>query len=990
MSVYRFAIRFNQPDPRSAGYLADARALRFDDLQRLECQDLYFIEGQLSPEEAQRLALELLSDPVTQKAEYAMLDGRESILDGRESILRYSNIESSNTESSNTECLMLEVAYRPGVTDPVAEQIVRAARQLGFTGVQRAATGFRFKVEGLKTESLEKLASQLLANNVIQHWRPGEITPSFPEEAEASGEVEIVPILELSNSELLEVSKNRRAALDLAEMQAIQAYYRKINRNPTDVEFETIAQTWSEHCVHKTFKAKVDIRYSDGDTSETRNSILDTSETRNSNIETVDSILKTYLKAATDKINAPWVISAFVDNAGIIDFDDEFEISFKVETHNHPSAIEPFGGANTGVGGVIRDVLGVSAKPIATTDILCFGPQDMNPDELPEGVLHPRRIQRGVVAGVQDYGNKIGIPTVNGAILYDEGYTANPLVFCGCVGIAPRGRHRKNPQPGDRVIVLGGRAGRDGLRGATFSSMTMDAQTGEVSGASVQIGDPITEKGLIDVITRARDLALYNDITDCGAGGLSSAAGEMASKIGADIELQNVRLKYPGLAPWEIWLSEAQERMVLAVSPEKLPALQELCHTFDTELTDIGVFTGNGRLIVRYGGKTVLELENDFLHEGIPQRQLKAIIDNSKIDTRKLKYSNIEHRITNNNAHARLLALLSSPNIASKAATIHLYDHEVQGGTVVKPLTGIAADAPSDAAVLKPIGAKGKKGIVLSNGINPEYGKRDAYKMALSVIDEAIRNAVAVGADPARIAILDNFCWGDPLRPETMGTLIEAARGCHDGAMLFQSPFISGKDSLNNEYLGPDGLRHAIPPTLLISAIGIIDDVSKAITMDLKTPGNVLYLVGSEQLPVTSNQSVPDVPETAPEVYRALHKAIQNGLVKSCHDISEGGLSVAAAEMCIGGRLGLSLLGTLPAEACFAETNGCLLAEIDPAAETDFLALFTGLPLTKIGTVTADPVLKIAGEAIPVEDLVKAFTGENRYSILDTRTSNPE
>lgn len=940
MPIYRFVATFMHHDPRSAGFLSDAHALGFHDLQRIKCQDLYFIEGQLSQEEMQQLALKLLSDPVTQTVESSIL-----------------NVERNLSAFQHSTFKIVDVALRPGVTDPVAEQIVRAAHELGFKGVQRAATGLRFQVEGLDVARAEKLAKQLLVNNVIQHWALGEIAPSFPEEAQASGQVEIIPIRSASAEELLSVSSTRRAALDLAEMQAIQAYYRKAQRDPTDVEFETIAQTWSEHCVHKTFKANVEIR--EERVVNGQNQSL---------ISNLDSLLKTYLKAATDKINAPWVISAFVDNAGIIDFDDEFEISFKVETHNHPSAIEPFGGANTGVGGVIRDVIGVSAKPIAATDILCFGPQDMNPDSLPEGVLHPRRIQSGVVAGVQDYGNKIGIPTVNGAILYDEGYTANPLVFCGCVGIAPKGKHRKTPQPGDRVIVLGGRTGRDGLRGATFSSMTMDAQTGEVSGASVQIGDPITEKGLIDVITRARDLGLYNDITDCGAGGLSSAAGEMASVIGADIELQNVRLKYPGLAPWEIWLSEAQERMVLAVAPEKLAVLQDLCDTFDTELTDIGAITGDMRLVVRYGGKIVLELENEFLHEGIPQRQLEAVIGNSII-------SNYQSPITNPQLPDRLMALLSSPNIASKAATIRIYDHEVQGGTVVKPLTGVEADAPSGAAVLKPIGTKGKKGIVLSNGINPEYGKRDAYKMALSVIDEAIRNAVAVGADPGRIAILDNFCWGDPKRPETMGTLVEACRGCHDGALLFGTPFISGKDSLNNEYLGADGLRHSIPPTLLISALGIIEDVNAAITMDLKQAGNSLYLVG--QLPIT-NYQVPDVPENAPALYRALHQAIRQGLVRSCHDLSEGGLAVAAAEMCIGGRLGLELDGSLSPETCFAETNGCLLAEIDPAAEADFRILFAGLPLTKIGAVTDEPVLKLAGEEIPVADLVKAFTGDIR------------
>jgi phosphoribosylformylglycinamidine synthase len=566
---------------------------------------------------------------------------------------------------------------------------------------------------------------------------------------------------------------------------------------------------------------------------------------------------------------------------------------------------------------------------------------------------------------VQDYGNKIGIPTVNGAILFDEGYTANPLVFCGCVGIAPKGRHRKNPQTGDRVVVFGGRTGRDGLCGATFSSMTMDAQTGDVSGASVQIGDPITEKGLIDVIVRARDLGLYNDITDCGAGGLSSAVGEMASKLGADVELRNVRLKYPGLAPWEIWLSEAQERMVLAVSPENILALRDLCDTFDTELTDIGAFTGNGCLVVRYDGNVVVNVDNEFLHEGIPQRQLKATIGHSIFDNSKVEYP-----ISNVDIKETLLALLSSPNIASKASVIRLYDHEVQGGTVVKPLTGVEADAPSDAAVIKPIGTRGKKGIVLSNGINPEYGKRDAYRMALAVIDEAIRNAVAVGADPERITLLDNFCWGDPKRPETLGTLIEAARGCQDGALMFGAPFISGKDSLNNEYMGADGQHHAIPPTLLISALGMMDDVSNAITMDLKEAGNEIYVIGKFE-PVFGgshsglvigdlSEAVPDLHEITPKVYKALHKAINNGLIRSAHDISEGGLAVAAAEMCIGGRLGMKIESNMwddVPRVLFGESTGSLLIEVLPANKEKFLEAFENLPLYWLGTVTNQQAL---------------------------------
>jgi len=928
--------------------MREARALGFNNLQRIAVQDLYFVEGQLSQEDCKQLTLKLLTDPVTQSAAWTQLP--------------------SALSKPEADSVSVEVALRPGVTDPVAEQTVRAAHELGFDGVQRAATGLKFQVEGLQVEQVERLAKALLVNNVIQHWALGEIAPSFPQETESSGAVEIISIRELDDDELLTVSKDRRAALDLAEMKALQEYYRTEGHDPTDVEFETIAQTWSEHCVHKTFKAKVEV-YEDaskhGNTETGKQADLSTSVPVY--LYTVDSLIKTYLKSATDEINAPWVISAFVDNAGIIDFDDEYEISFKAETHNHPSAIEPFGGANTGVGGVIRDVLGVSAKPIANTDILCFGPQDLNPDTLPEGVLHPRRIQSGVVAGVQDYGNKIGIPTVNGAILYDEGYTANPLVFCGCVGLAPKGKHVRTPRKGDRVIVLGGRTGRDGLRGATFSSMTMDAQTGEVAGASVQIGDPITEKGLIDVIVRARDMGLYNAITDCGAGGLSSAAGEMASTIGADIELSSVRLKYPGLAPWEIWLSEAQERMVLAVAPENISALQKLCDTFDTELTDIGEFTGEGRLVVRYTGNVVVDMDNEFLHDGIPQRQLKAVIS-KQVDMETSKHGNTADLSTCIRDY--LLTLLSSPNIASKSSVIRIYDHEVQGGTVVKPLTGVEADAPSDAAVIKPIGTRGVKGIVLSNGINPEYGKRDAYKMAWSVIDEAVRNAVAVGADPQRIAILDNFCWGDPLRPETLGSLVEACRGCHDAAVFYSTPFISGKDSLNNEYLGADGQRHAIPPTLLISAIGIIHDVNTAVTMDLKDAGNIVYLVGGG-LSVNSDQSVPDVPKEAPQVYQALHQAIQNGIVKSAHDLSEGGLAVAAAEMCIGGRLGLNVVPTLV--GIFTEVNGCLLVEVTPANASAFENQFTSLPFQKIGIVTSSPILSIGNTKIEVEELVNAF-----------------
>lgn len=968
LRVYRFVVRPKaEQDPRSLGFLADAHALGFHQITQVQVQDIYFVEGALDEADMSKVADWLLRDPVTQDCAWRAVSEVATAL----------------------PVPVVEVALRAGVTDPVAEQIVRAAQVIGLKGVKRASTGLRFMLNGqnLDDACLHLLAKRLLANPVIQRYELGEIAPVFPSEVEASARVETITVRGASADQLLEISQERRAALDLAEMQAIQAYCEREARDLTDIEFEMIAQTWSEHCVHKTFKALIEI--------ENYAELPEPVRARYPG-QQVNNLMRTFLKAATDQIDAPWVRSAFVDNAGIVEFDGVNEISFKVETHNHPSAIEPFGGANTGVGGVIRDVLGVSAKPIAATDVLCFGPKQLPFEQLPEGVLHPRRIFSGVVAGVQDYGNKIGIPTVNGAVLYDAGFTSNPLVYCGCVGIAPRDRHPREPRKGDRVIVIGGRTGRDGLRGATFSSMTMDAQTGEVSGASVQIGAPITEKGLIEVVVRARDARLYTAITDCGAGGLSSAAGEMSSELGASIELEDVRLKYPGLAPWEIWLSEAQERMLLAVPPENLPAFQAICDLFDVEVTDIGTFDGTGRLRVRYQGKLVLDLDNHFLHQGIPQRCLRAvipIIDNRCASDDGCRAEFYEHA----DYSADLLALLAHPNIASKAAVVRIYDHEVQGGTLVKPLTGVANDGPSDACVLRPIGTAGSHAIVLGNGVNPEFGKVDAYRMAASVIDEAIRNAVAVGADPQRIALLDNFCWGDPRRPDTMGSLLEAARACYEVALLYGTPFISGKDSLNNEYLAMDGGRHAIPPTLLISSLGIMQDASKAVTSDLKRSGNPLYLVGHFDPRLGASHyrlaagreedfdgEVPPLAPDTPSVYHALHRAILQGTVRACHDLSEGGLAVAAAEMCIGGRLGMDLTGAETEALCalFGETNGCLLVEVAADQAQAFEAALLGHPIRRAGQVRDDDRLRltVAGRVmvdLPVTALVKAWMGNS-------------
>lgn len=917
--------------------------------------------------ELETLAARLLSDAVTESITWEVLD-RDSVPPLPEGARR------------------VETAVRPGVTDPVGAEIVRAAHMLGITSVRNATTGLSFDLygENLNDEVLALLMDRLLANPVVQRAALGRITPIFPAPARASGQVETIRILGLSRQELMDLSRERRTALDEAEMLAIQAYCQSEGRDLTDVELETIAQTWSEHCVHKTFKARIEIENYMG---------LNPSRRKAYPEPVVDNLMRTFLRAVTEKIAAPWVRSAFVDNAGIVEYDGVNEISFKVETHNHPSAIEPFGGANTGTGGVIRDVLGVSARPVAATDVLCFGQQDLRFDELPEGVLHPQRIAAGVVSGIEDYGNKIGIPTVSGAVLYDAGYTSNPLVYCGCVGIAPLNSHPRDVQPGDRVIVIGGRTGRDGLRGATFSSMTMDAQTGEVAGASVQIGAPITEKGCIEVVLRARDEKLYNAITDCGAGGLSSAVGEMSSEIGADVELQDVLLKYPGLAPWEIWLSEAQERMVLAVPPANVERLGEICAIYDVEWTDIGEYIPTGRLMVRYASHPVLNLANDFLHGGIPQRRLRAILPllPEKVE-KPLDLSALPQGV---NAAEALLKLLSHPNIASKEAIIRVYDHEVMGGTLVKPLCGVEMDGPADAAVLQPQGTVGKKAIALGAGINSEYGKADPYAMACAVIDEAVRNVVAAGADPDRIGLLDNFCWGDPLQPLTLGSLLEACRGCYDTALAYEAPFISGKDSLNNEYLGIDGKRHAIPPTLLISALGHLQDSSRAVTMDLKESGNLVYLAGNMaarlgtshyRLAVDGGFPRGEVPPLLPktrEVYQAIHTAMSSRMVRACHDLSEGGLAVAAAEMCIAGRLGMAIDIPEGGELTrlFGETNGCLLIEVNPAFKDAFEEIFEELPLQLIGRVRNEPELVIrAGQAeilrLPVSSLSSAWKKE--------------
>jgi len=768
-----------------------------------------------------------------------------------------------------------------------------------------------------------------------------------------------INLLEASDEELRTISIEMGIGLSYNEMKTVQQYFRRYGRNPTDIELQTIGQTWSEHCFHKTFKGKILFKEKE-----------------------IESLFKTYIFRATEELSPEWCFSVFEDNAGILRFHKDYGIAVKVETHNHPSAVEPFGGAATGVGGVIRDILGVWAEPIACTDVLCFGPLDVSYEKLPSGVKHPRYVYRGVVAGIGCYGNNMGIPTVNGAIRFDESYTGNVVVYCGCVGIVPLSKFQKQAGEGDVIVLAGGKTGRDGIHGVTFASAELTEESEEVSRPAVQIANPIEEEKLKRAILQIRDKKLASAITDLGGGGISCAVGETAYRygLGAIVRLEKVPLKHAGLAPWEIYVSESQERMLLAVPPPNLSEVLRVFAEEDVEATPIGTYTGNGLIRVYYKGETVAEIEVPFLFS--PPKVLRKAIWNPP------RYEEPSFPEPADLTSA-FLELLSSPNIASKESVIRTYDHEVKGNTVLKPLQGKFA-GPNDAAVIKPLDDSWK-GVAISCGINPNYGKIDAYWMAASAIDEAIRNNTAVGG--TRIALLDNFTWGNPEKPDRLGSLVRACQACYDFAKAFGTPFISGKDSLYNESpLGP------VTPTLLVTAVGIVEDVRNVVSMDLKAPNDLLYIVG-ETLPELGGseyyalngfigKSVPKVKAAqARQTMFYIEKAIQNGLVKACHDVSEGGLAVALAEMAFSGGYGVEIsLRKIPVQnitrndfVLFSESNSRFLVEVSERNREEFESLMYGNVYGLIGKVTRNPsfcVYGLKGEMIiniGIQELMRSW-----------------
>jgi len=949
--IFRIEVRNKEGiiDPRSSSISGNIRELGITSVRHVDVADVFYLHGELALAQAVNIAEQILRDYVTQKCIVCDLSDYQPPV-------------------SAFDRHYLEIAYHPGVMDPVEHSTLKAIRDLGHVNVEAVRTAKFYGLEGkLSGSQVRTLADKILSNKLIQHQvAAADIEKSFhvltheyvPRRIE-------VKILKAADKDLERLSKDGQLYLSLAEMKAIQNHFRSLKREPTDAELETIAQTWSEHCYHKTFRGNID--YEDFSTGQRRT-------------KHIKNLFKSTIAKATREIARPWCVSVFHDNAGVIKFDNDHHVCFKVETHNHPSALEPFGGANTGIGGVVRDILGtgLGAKPIANTDIFCFAPPDMSFDELPPGTLHPRRVMNGVVSGVRDYGNKMGIPTVNGAIVFDRHFVGNPLVYCGNVGLIPKDKVKKEALKGDLVVVAGGRTGRDGIHGATFSSGELTDESETVSCGAVQIGNPIEEKKILDALMKARDEGLYTSITDCGAGGLSSAAGEMGKDLGVRIQLDEVPLKYQGLSYAEIWISESQERMVMSVLPKHIQRLMEIFATENVEATVIGEFTGRGRLELFYEELNVGDLDMAFLHEGHPHPTKKAVWKAPKIFKVRLPpappTAGVKVDLTES-----LLNVLSHYNVCSKESVVRVYDHEVQGGSVIKPFAGINCDGPSDASVVVPkLGSN--KGAALSNGINIRFGMIDPFWMAASCVDEAVRQIVVVGGDPEKIAILDNFCWGNPDKPDRLGSLVRCAEGCYKAAVGYRTPLISGKDSLYNEYT-EGGKSIAIPGTILISAIGIIDDISKCVTMDFKEPGNLIYAIGTTRDELggsiyleTLGALGSDVPwvdfKTGRKIFALLHKAMQAGLIRSAHDCSEGGLAVALAEMAFAGGFGATLrLDNVPYKGSltrddvilFSESNTRFVVEVPAKHKNKFEKIFKGIPAGLIGQVEKSPEFVVYG-----------------------------
>ena len=868
----------------------------------------------------------------------------------------------------------LELGFLPGVTDNVANTTTEIINDLFKINIGLSKV-FTSKVlfitsNKLKKTDIENIAKELI-NILIERFH----IKDYNQYVKDKGMDYIVPIvkleqsqdvleidLEVNNEELSELGKKgildiktqqRRGplALSLDNLKAIRDYYKKQGRKPTDIEIESIAQTWSEHCKHTIFSSELD--------------------------EIKQGIFKKYIKGATEKIRKDlgkkdFCVSVFKDNSGAIIFDDDYLVTDKAETHNSPSALDPYGGAITGIVGVNRDTIGfgLGAMPIVNKYGYCVGrPEDKKiiyrAKDKQNPSLPPRRILDGVVHGVNQGGNCSGIPTPTGFLYIDDHYKGKPLIFVGTIGLIPRklpdGRlsHEKKAQPNDNIVMIGGRVGKDGIHGATFSSEAMDSGS---PATAVQIGDPITQKKFSDaVVKEARDKRLYSSITDNGAGGLSCSVAEMAEECGGFIvNLEKVPLKYPGLQPWETWISESQERMTLAVPDDKLEEFQNLMESRGVESTIIGKFNDTNRAIVKFDGKEIFNLDMNFLHQGLCETKLK---------TKPYPYNKKEPKIKVKNQQELFEKVLGSYNISSYEFISKQYDHEVQHNSVIKPLVG-KGRVNGAAQVVKPL-LHSTKGLVISEVILPRLSQINCYDMAACAIDTAIRNSVAAGANINHLALLDNFCWCSSDEPERLYQLKDAAKACYDYATAYKTPFISGKDSMYNDFKGFDEknkeIKISVLPTLMISTLGVIDNVKNTMTMDFKIPDDLIYIIGKTKDECGASEfyhSCNEVGAKSQKVdskkARKLYEKIFEikNLLSSCASVEKGGLLIALAKMSIAGQLGTEIdiekapNENLPIEKIFySETQSRFIVAINPKNKEKFEKAMKGFDFAEIGVV---------------------------------------
>ena len=890
---------------------------------------------------------------------------------------------------------LIAVGFRPGVTDNVGRTLAAASSDVLGRKVNADEYFFsstEYLLYGdIDREKAELIGKKLLANELIQTVvvLTGKDTENVPLNlplVNGGSEIKVNEYdLEVSDAELEEISRKGTLALSLDEMKSIQNYFRSENRRPTDVELEVIAQTWSEHCKHKIFSADIDYTEKVPGQPEKR--------------ETINSCSKSVIQKSTKEIaeKVDFLVSVFKDNAGVIDFDEKCDVAYKVETHNSPSALDPYGGAMTGIVGVNRDPMGTGqgAELLLNVWGYCLGSPFSADELIPEGLLHPRRLRDGVHKGVIDGGNQSGIPYANGWEFFDDRYIGKPLVFCGTAGKIPKMINgipgaSKRIEPGDLIVMGGGRIGKDGIHGATFSSEELHKDSPV---QAVQIGDPITQKKLSDFILEARDKGLYRFITDNGAGGLSSSVGEMAEECGGcRLDLAKAPLKYSGLQPWEILVSEAQERMSFAVPPEKLEEFKRLAAERDVEVTVLGEFTDDGFFHILYNDKTVARLSIEFMHKGLPKLKLKAVWEPPV---------HKDPELSTRDAAKDLTALIGSLNICSDEYKARQYDHEVKGLSVLKPFVGKERDVQSDATVsmIEPLS---KAGIVLSSGILPRYSDVDTYHMAASCIDLAIRRIIAVGGHPGKIAVLDNFCWPDPVQSAKtpdgeykLAQLVRANKAIYDYTKSFLTPCISGKDSMKNDSTR-GGRKISIPPTLLISAIAKIDDVSRAVSLDAKCPGDLVYVIGDTANELGGSEyfamlgaigsNCPKVDaEKAKSIYAKVAETTGAKIVNSLTTPALGGLGIAFAKTAMAGRLGLKVaLDKVPVagkcselEVLFSESNSRFVATVAPEKKAEFEKLLSGITFACVGEVTDSGKLEFSGRelnfAVDTAELLKSY-----------------